>query len=58
MFFVFSQKFHDDETIDYCIKNGIQYESYFALKGCNQKAAAVTDAATNHNKTTVQVRAT
>lgn len=48
-------KSHDDATIQYCEENGIQYEAYFALKGCDQKADAVTSAATAHNKSTVQV---
>lgn len=48
-------KAHDDVTIKYCEDNGIQYEAYYALKGCDQSSDAVTAAAKAHSKTTVQV---
>jgi diketogulonate reductase-like aldo/keto reductase len=32
---------HDQATIDYCLKNGIAYEAYDAMKGCESAASLV-----------------
>jgi diketogulonate reductase-like aldo/keto reductase len=46
---------HDDVTIQYCIDNKIQYESYQAMKFCPFTNAELVKIATGHGKSAAQV---
>ena len=46
---------HDDDTIAYCAENGIQYESYQAMKGCPFSDPQLMQIATAHNVSAAQV---
>eukprot|EP00947_MAST-08B_sp_MAST-8B-sp1_P002125 g2125.t1 len=50
-----SIKVHDEESIAYCQKHGIMYESYFTMKGCPFTDKAVTTIAAAHNVSTSRV---
>ena len=51
----FGQPGHDDATIAYCAANGIQYESYGAMKGCPFSDARAQAIASKHGKSVAQV---
>ena len=49
---------HDDETMAFCEQHGIQYEAYFAMKGCpfsGDGADVVSAIGKKHGKSTSQV---
>merc|ERR1712146_407389 len=48
-------KVHDDDTIAYCQRNGIVYESYQAIKECPFEDPTVLKIAAAHNVTASQV---
>eukprot|EP01062_Namystynia_karyoxenos_P008750 TRINITY_DN1308_c0_g1_i3.p2 TRINITY_DN1308_c0_g1~~TRINITY_DN1308_c0_g1_i3.p2 ORF type:complete len:272 (+),score=113.40 TRINITY_DN1308_c0_g1_i3:73-888(+) len=48
-------KKHDDATIAYCQKEGIAYEAYHAMSGCDFSSSLLAQIAQAHNKSVSQV---
>eukprot|EP01065_Artemidia_motanka_P019317 TRINITY_DN2291_c3_g1_i1.p1 TRINITY_DN2291_c3_g1~~TRINITY_DN2291_c3_g1_i1.p1 ORF type:complete len:289 (+),score=113.83 TRINITY_DN2291_c3_g1_i1:60-869(+) len=48
-------KNHDDATIKYCQDNGITYEAWGTMKGCDFSNPTITSIAANHGKSAAQV---
>ena len=46
---------HDDKTINYCKKKGIQYEAYSVMRGCPFKDEKAQAIATKHKVSVAQV---
>eukprot|EP00756_Hemistasia_phaeocysticola_P002348 Hpha_TRINITY_DN11626_c0_g1::TRINITY_DN11626_c0_g1_i2::g.48981::m.48981 len=45
----------DEENLAFCKENGIAYEAWNVMKGCNRTNPAVVNAATAHNVSTFQI---
>jgi diketogulonate reductase-like aldo/keto reductase len=50
-----SMSSHDDETIEYCQKNGIQYNAFGVMHGCKFTDPTVQSLATKYNASTAQI---
>jgi diketogulonate reductase-like aldo/keto reductase len=52
---VMSVKRHDDQTIEYCLKNNITYEAFGVMRGCPFTDQHVNSIAQKHAVSTAQV---